>query len=51
MVLWISRGKCRVGLWRGIIIIRKIASTFHNGLAEYAEMVAAANDKDGDNLF
>jgi hypothetical protein len=34
IVLWISRGKCRVGLWRGIIIIiRKTASTFHNGLA------------------
>ena len=34
IVSWISRGKCRVGLWRGIIIIfRKTASTFHNGLA------------------
>jgi hypothetical protein len=34
MVLWISRGKCRVDLWGEIIIIiRKTASTFHNGLA------------------
>lgn len=33
IVLWISRGKCRVGLWCVIIIIiRKTASTFHNGL-------------------
>lgn len=31
MVLCISRGKCRVRLWREIIIIiRKTASTFHN---------------------
>ena len=34
MDLWISRGKCRVELWREIIIIiAKTASTFHNGLA------------------
>ena len=33
IVLWISGGKCRVGLWREIIIIiRKTASTFHNEL-------------------
>lgn len=33
IVLWIPRGKCRVNLWREIIIIiTKTVSTFHNGL-------------------
>ena len=31
IVLWIPRGKCRVNVWREIIIITKTDSTFHNG--------------------
>ena len=49
MDLWISRGKCRVELWRGIIIIiRKTASTFHNGLAANNENLVFNFANNGD---
>ena len=49
MVLWISRGKCRVDLWGEIIIIiRKTASTFHNGLAATNENLVLNFANNGD---
>lgn len=49
IVLCISRGKCRVELWRGIIIIiRKTASTFHNGLTANNENTVLNFANNGD---
>jgi hypothetical protein len=49
MVLWISRGKCRVDLWGEIIIIiRKTASTFHNGLTANNENLVFNFANNGD---